>query len=80
MPIGLKFAQSCHPGRGAVVILLGTENPRSNPVTASGVDVMIAIFCDFCQFLAKNLAFLSKTNVMVKFLQKTSSSLNKKNR
>jgi hypothetical protein len=32
----------------------------------SGVDVMITIFCDFCQFLAKKLAFSKKTNVMIK--------------
>jgi hypothetical protein len=31
-----------------------------------GVDAMITIFCDFCQFTAKKLAFFSKT----KFLQK----------
>jgi hypothetical protein len=37
---------------------------------SSGVDVMITIFCDFCQFSAKKLAFFSKTNVMIKFLQK----------
>jgi hypothetical protein len=29
---------------------------------------MIAIFCDFCQFSAKKLAFLSKTKVMIKIL------------
>jgi hypothetical protein len=34
-----------------------------------GVDVMITIFSDFCQFSAKILAFFSKTNVMIKFLQ-----------
>jgi hypothetical protein len=33
-----------------------------------GVDVMITIFCDFRQFLAKKLAFFSKTNVMIKIL------------
>jgi hypothetical protein len=33
-----------------------------------GVDVMITIFCDFCQFSAKKLAFFSKTNVMIQFL------------
>jgi hypothetical protein len=30
----------------------------------------ITIFCDFCQFPAKKLAFFSKTNVMIKFSQK----------
>jgi hypothetical protein len=35
-----------------------------------GVDVMIKIFCDFCLFSAKKLAFFSKTNVMIKFVQK----------
>jgi hypothetical protein len=33
-----------------------------------GVDVMITIFCDFQQLSAKKLAFFSKTNVMIKFL------------
>jgi hypothetical protein len=36
----------------------------------SGVDVMITIFCNFCQFSAKKLAFFSKTNAMIKFSQK----------
>jgi hypothetical protein len=31
---------------------------------------MIAIFCEFCQFSAKKLAFFSKTSAMIKFLQK----------
>jgi hypothetical protein len=35
---------------------------------APGVDVMITIFSDFCQFSAKKLAFFSKTNVMIKIL------------
>jgi hypothetical protein len=34
----------------------------------TGVDVMITIFRDFCQFSAKKLAFFSKTNVMIKIL------------
>jgi hypothetical protein len=33
---------------------------------APGVDVVITIFCDFCQFSVKKLAFFSKTNVMIK--------------
>jgi hypothetical protein len=33
-----------------------------------GVDVMITIFCDLCQFSAKKLSFFSKTNVMIQFL------------
>jgi hypothetical protein len=33
-----------------------------------GVDDMITIFCDFRQFSAKKMAFFSKTNVMIKFL------------
>jgi hypothetical protein len=47
-------------------------------VAGSGVDVIITIFCDFCKFSAKKLAIFSKTNVMIKFLQKNSSSLSKK--
>jgi hypothetical protein len=42
------------------------------------IDVMITIFCDFCQVSAKKLAFFTKTDVMIKFLQKTISSLSKK--
>jgi hypothetical protein len=29
---------------------------------------MITIFCDFRQFSAKKIAFISKTNVVIKFL------------
>jgi hypothetical protein len=32
----------------------------------------------FCQLSAKKLAFFSKTNIIFKFLAKTSSSLSKK--
>jgi hypothetical protein len=32
-----------------------------------GVDVMITVFCNFCQVLAKRLALFSRTNVMIKF-------------
>jgi hypothetical protein len=39
-------------------------------VDGQGVDVMITIFCDFRQFSAKKLAFFSKTNVKINFLQK----------
>jgi hypothetical protein len=38
-----------------------------------GVDVMITIFCDFCQFSSiffENIGVFSKTNVLIKFLQK----------
>jgi hypothetical protein len=42
-----------------------------------GVDVMITVFFDFCQFSEK-LAFLSKTNVMIKISKKTSCSLSQK--
>jgi hypothetical protein len=37
----------------------------------TGVDVMITILCDFRHFSAKKLAFFSKTNVMIKFSQKS---------
>jgi hypothetical protein len=39
----------------------------------SVVDVMITIFCESCQFSAKKMAFLSKTNVMFKFLHNLGS-------
>jgi hypothetical protein len=37
--------------------------------TPPGVDVMMTIFANFCQFSAKKLAFFSETHVMIKFLQ-----------
>jgi hypothetical protein len=43
-----------------------------------GVDVMITIFCDFCQFSAEKMGFFSKTNVMMTIFAKTNSSLGKK--
>jgi hypothetical protein len=42
--------------------------PYGREFAQTGVDVMITIFCDFCQFSAKKLAFFSKTNVMIKIL------------
>jgi hypothetical protein len=41
---------------------------KQNEKIRPGVDVMITIFCDFYQFLAKKLAFFLKTNVMIKIL------------
>jgi hypothetical protein len=44
------------------------KSPKKVIITlAPGVDVMITIFCYFRQFSAKQLAFYSKTNVMIKF-------------
>jgi hypothetical protein len=57
------------PGAAPSVV----EGVGSNP----GVDVMIAIFCDFCPFSSKKLSLFSKTNVMIIFLKKTRSSLSK---
>jgi hypothetical protein len=45
---------------------------------SAGVDVMITIFCDFRQFLAKKLAFFSKTNVMIKILHNLAFVLSRK--
>jgi hypothetical protein len=41
-----------------------------SPMANSGVDVIIIIFGDFCQFSEKKLAFFSKPNVMIIFFQK----------
>jgi hypothetical protein len=41
------------------------------------VDVMITIFCDFCQFSAKQFAFFSKTKCYDQIFAKSSSSLSK---
>jgi hypothetical protein len=35
--------------------------------TQSGVDFMITIFCDFCQFSTEKIAAFSKIIVMIKF-------------
>jgi hypothetical protein len=36
------------------------QSPNGRKFGQSGVDVMITIFCDFCQFSAKKLAFSQK--------------------
>jgi hypothetical protein len=47
----------------------GNEQERGNTKRdREGLDVMIAIFCDFRQFSAKKLAFFSKANVTIKIL------------
>jgi hypothetical protein len=51
-------------GLGFILADIFCTNSSGHP----GVDVMITIFCDFCQFSAKKLAFFSKTNVMIQFL------------
>jgi hypothetical protein len=43
----------------------GVQDDAARP----GVDVMITIFCDFCQFSAKKSAFFFNTNVMSNFFQ-----------
>jgi hypothetical protein len=54
----------------------GTFGKQDTWLTAlkqPGIDVIPtydSIFCDFCQFLAVKLAFFSKTNVVIKYLQK----------
>jgi hypothetical protein len=46
------------------------QSTHGRKFAQSEVDVMITIFCDFRQFLAKKFAFFSKTNVMIKILHK----------
>jgi hypothetical protein len=50
--------------------LFGGNFFTKNYYPIKGVDIMITMYCDFCQFSAKNLAFFSKTKVVIKFLQK----------
>jgi hypothetical protein len=45
------------------------ENILKIITSVPGVEVMITIFCDFCQFSAKKLAFFLNTNVMINFFQ-----------
>jgi hypothetical protein len=45
---------------------------------SSGVDVMITIFCDFCQFSDEKIGVFLKNQCYDPFLAKTSSSLSKK--
>jgi hypothetical protein len=45
---------------------------------APGVDVMITIFCDFCQFSAKKLCVFLKNQCYAQIFAKNSSSLSKK--
>jgi hypothetical protein len=51
---------------------------RQRCINLPGVDVMITIFCDFCQFSAKKLAFFSKTNLMINFFSKFGFVLSQK--
>jgi hypothetical protein len=44
----------------------GTDR-RDYFMPGAGTDVMITIFCDFCQFSAKKLAFFSIIIVMITF-------------
>jgi hypothetical protein len=44
--------------------------PERRKFAQFGVDVMITIFSDFCQFWAKKSAFFSNSNVMTKCLQR----------
>jgi hypothetical protein len=60
----LIFEKNAAAYQNADAVVANTEVVGSAP----GVDVMITIFCDFCQFSAKKLACLSKTNVMIQFL------------
>jgi hypothetical protein len=50
-------------------LLKTKQSPKRRTFFQSGVDVMITIFCDFSQFLAKKLAFFLNTNVMINFFQ-----------
>jgi hypothetical protein len=65
-----KIWQPCSGHRGGSDRSVPELNqPTTINRDASGVvDVMITIFCDFRQFSAKKLAFLSKTNFMIKIL------------
>jgi hypothetical protein len=54
------------PGR--VVAQRKSDEKINYKSKGPGVDFMITIFCNFCQFSAKKLEFFSKTNVMIQFL------------
>jgi hypothetical protein len=44
------------------------SDPIQDQMAQPGVDVMITIFGDFCQFFGEKMAFFSKTDVMIKIL------------
>jgi hypothetical protein len=44
-------------------------NEKNVNCAVSGTGVMITFSCDFCRFSAKKMAFFSKTDVMINFLQ-----------
>jgi hypothetical protein len=59
-----------------------TSDPNdkiSLTVASAGVDVMITILCDFCQFSAKKMAFFSQTNVMITIFAIEQKKLEQKN-
>jgi hypothetical protein len=65
---------SLHEGNRPSIVRLSDLHPfrgRGNEAPIGrlrGVDVIITIFGDFCQFATKKLAFFSETNVMIKIL------------
>jgi hypothetical protein len=61
-----SLATVCHN-----INIKSTRPKRSQLLAnATGVDGMITIFCDVCQFSAKKLAFFLNTNVMLKIFEK----------
>jgi hypothetical protein len=66
-----KYRRSPNFFHGQRRVLILTKNVLGyilGDSNSSGVDVMITIFCDFCQFSAKKIGVFLKTNVMIKVL------------
>jgi hypothetical protein len=68
--ISTKSGQNLSLTRRILAIFLNCAQIIRRFFKKSGVDVRITIFCDFWQFLAKKMAFFSKTNVMINFFCK----------
>jgi hypothetical protein len=66
LTVALISRSACPPSPICTLIKKLGSKYRLEIHSRAGVDVMIAIFCDFCQFSAKKLAFFSKTNAMIK--------------
>jgi hypothetical protein len=58
-PLGIFYGHTLSP-----VGLINTLDTSAGE--KPGVDVMITIFCGFCQFSAKKIGVFSETNVMIK--------------
>jgi hypothetical protein len=70
----IKLRPIINNGKGKVTPAQNMNDGKHGIISG----VIITILCDLCQFSANNFAFLSKTNVMINFFEKSNSTLKKR--